>query len=99
VSLPTPRAAGSLAAQIPDSFSRAEAKTLARLQNAELTHGLVKATRIQTAAVVAGVGLQCVGMLSREARFQEDGDPAAANRLQFVVDQFANFVGREVAQL
>lgn len=37
-------------------------------------------------------------MLSREAAFQADGDPATANRLNFIVDQFANYVGNEVAR-
>jgi hypothetical protein len=53
---------------------------------------------VQAAATVVGIGMQCVGMLSREARFQAGGDPAAAARLQHVADQFAFFVGHEVAR-
>jgi hypothetical protein len=69
-----------------------------RFQNAEITHGLVKATRVQAAAMVAAVGVQTTAMLSREANFHADGDPVTANRLNYIVDQYANFVGNEVAR-
>lgn len=82
----------------PVGFSRNEGKALARLQNAELTHGLVAGTRVQMAATVAGIGLQATGMLSREARFQADGDPVIANRLNYIVDSYATYVGGEVAK-
>ncbi|MHA3019618.1 hypothetical protein ACXPWS_05030 [Mycobacterium sp. BMJ-28] len=98
MSLPMIRQSSAVAAEVPDGFSRAEGKQLARLQNAELTRGLVSATRVHAAATVAGIGLQATGMLSREAAFQADGDPVAANRLNFIVDQFANYVGNEVAR-
>jgi hypothetical protein len=98
MALPMVRPSTTLVSQVPDGFSRSEGKQLVRLQNRELTHGLTVATRVQAAATVAGIGMQCVGMLSREARFQENGDPAAAGRLQHIADQFAVFVGGEVAR-
>jgi hypothetical protein len=93
-----PQGATSLTRQVPDGFSRNEGKQLARLQNAELTHGLVKATRVQAAALVATIGVQTTAMLSREANFQSDGDPAIMNRLNLIVDQYACFVGNEIAR-
>lgn len=93
-----PRPSIELATQIPEGFSRSEGKTLMRLQNRELTHGLVKATRVQAAGMVATVGLHTTAMLSREAAFQADGDPGTANRLNYIVDQYATFVGGEIAR-
>jgi hypothetical protein len=98
MSLPTTRQGASLATQVPEGFSRNEGKTLMRLQNAEVTHGLVKATKVQAAAMVATVALQTTGMLSREANFQSDGDPATANRLNLIVDQFALYTAGEVSR-
>ena len=98
MSLPTVRPSTNLTVQVPDGFGRYESKQFMRLQNAELTRGLVEATRVQAAAMIAGMGLQTVGMLSREAAFQAGGDPATANRLNFLVDQYANFVGGEIAR-
>lgn len=98
MSLPMIRPVGELSEQVPDGFSRAEAKTLVRLQNRELTRGLVTVTKVQAAGMVAAVGLQTTAMLSREAAFQADGDPAVPNRLNFIVDQYATFVGNEVAR-
>ncbi|PEG34599.1 hypothetical protein CQY20_24905 [Mycolicibacterium agri] len=92
------RPAAELSGRAPEGFTRAEGKTLVRLQNAELTRGLVTATRVQAAGMVATVGLQTAAMLSREAAFQADGDPAVSNRLNFIVDQYATFVGNEVAR-
>jgi hypothetical protein len=92
------RPSTSVVSQAPVGFNRGEGRTLVHLQNRELTHGMVTATRVQAAATVAGIGMQCVGMLSREARFQENGDTAAANRLQHVADEFAVFVGAQVAR-
>jgi hypothetical protein len=91
------RPSTTMVSQVPDGFSRAEGKALVRLQNRELTYGLVKATRVHAAAMVAGIGLQATGMLSREAEFQAGGDPVIANRTNFIVDGFATFVGGEVA--
>lgn len=98
MSLPVTRQSASPATQIPDGFTRTEGKQLARLQNAEITHGIVTATRVQAAATVAGIGLQATAMLSREAMFQADGDPVVANRLNFIVDQFATYTANEVAR-
>lgn len=85
-------------AQVPESFSRNEGKQLARLQNNEIARGLVTGTRVQAAALVAGIGLQTTAMLSREATFQADGDPVTTNRLNHIVDQYAAFVGNEIAR-
>jgi hypothetical protein len=90
MSLPVTRQGTDLTSQVPDGFSSAEGKEMVRLQNRELTHGLVKATRVQAAGMVATVGPQTTAMLSREA--------ATANRLNFTVDQFATFVGGEIAR-
>lgn len=93
-----PRPNTELAAHTPEGFSRTEGKTLMRLQNRELAHGLIKATRVQAAGMVAAVGLHTAAMLSREAAFQADGDPATANRLNFIVDNYATFVGGQIAR-
>ncbi|SHT79782.1 Uncharacterised protein [Mycobacteroides abscessus subsp. abscessus] len=98
MSVPSIRQSAGLAPATPAGFTRSEGKQLTRLQNAELANGLVVATRVQAAATVAGIGLQATGMLSREAVFQADSDPVIANRLNFIVDQFANYVGNEVAR-
>lgn len=97
--LPMIRPSTDLAEEhVPEGFSRSEVKTLLRLQNRELTHGLVKVTRVQAGGMVATVGLHITAMLSREAAFQADGDPATANRLNFIVDNYATFVGGEIAR-
>lgn len=83
---------------LPADLTRSEGRQLAREQNREVSRGLVTATRVQAAGFVAATGLQAAAMLSREAVFQADGDPATANRLNFIVDQFANYVGNEVAR-
>jgi hypothetical protein len=87
-----------LAAHIPDGFSRNEGKSLVRGQNREISRGLIANTKIKTAGLVAATGLQMVGMLSREANFQSDGDPATATRLNFIVDRYAEFVGNEISR-
>lgn len=94
-----PRTASSLATgQAPDGFSRTEAKALSRQQNAEVTRGLVAGTRVQAAGFVAGIGLQTTAMLSREARFQADGDPQTTERLDHIADAYAMYVGAEVSR-
>lgn len=98
MSLPMSRPATHLSVQAPGGFNRSESKQLMRLQNTELTHGLAASTRVQAGAMVAAVGIQCAGMLSREATFQADNDPATANRLSFILDQFAALAGSEVAR-
>ncbi|RIT44625.1 hypothetical protein [Mycobacteroides abscessus] len=98
MSSPALRTSTSVTQFVPDGFTRAEGKQLTRRQNAELARGLVAATRVQAAATVAGIGLQATAMLSREATFQADGDPVTANRLNYIVDQFANYAGNEVAR-
>ena len=96
--VPARNISNRLATQVPDGFSRPEAKQLTRMQNAELTRGLVAGTRVQAAGMVAAVALQTTAMLSREANFQSDGDPATANRLNFIVDQFACIAANEVTR-
>jgi len=94
-----PRTPGGPASnQLPEGFNRSEGKHLSRQQNAEVARGLVAGTRVHAAAVVAAIGLQTTAMLSREATFQAHGDRNAANRLNFIVDQYASFVGNEVAR-
>ncbi|MGP5026563.1 hypothetical protein [Glutamicibacter sp. BW77] len=85
-------------ANIPESFSRNEGRILARRQNAEVTRGLVVATRVQAAGHVAATGMQMTAMLSREAAFLADGDPQTAARLNFIVDSFADNAAWEVRQ-
>ncbi|UGT64428.1 hypothetical protein [Nocardia asteroides] len=93
-----PRANAQLSPNIPDGFTRSEGRSLQRLQNKEVARGLVAATRVQAAGIVAALGLQTTAMLSREANFQADGDPAAAARLGYIVEQYAAFVGSEVSR-
>lgn len=88
----------TIAQSAPNGFSRTESRSLSRRQNAEVANGLVAASRVQAAALTAAVGIQCVGMLSREAQFQAAGDSTIAHRVDHIVDQFASFVGNEVAQ-
>jgi hypothetical protein len=80
----------------PWSLSRSEARSLERARNAQAAEGAVRATRVQAAGVVAATGLHMSAMLSREAQFQADGDPAAAARLNFIVDSFAEYAANEV---
>ncbi|MBF6171292.1 hypothetical protein IU476_07385 [Nocardia blacklockiae] len=93
-----PRANSQLSIPIPDGFSRAEGRELQRLQNKEMTRGLVRATRVQAAGMVAAIGLQTTAMLSREASFHADGDPDTAARLGYIVEQYASFVGNEISR-
>jgi hypothetical protein len=79
-------------------FDRRESKEVVHRQNDEFARGLVVTTRVQAAGLVAATGLQMTAMLSREANVGADGDPAIANRLNFIVDQFATFAGNEVAR-
>ncbi|MDQ0212888.1 hypothetical protein [Arthrobacter bambusae] len=80
----------------PEGFSRAEGKALQRAQNVEVSRGLVTATRVQAAGYVAATGMHLSGMLSREAEFQANGDPRAAERLNFIADSFAEYAAWEV---
>lgn len=98
MSLPATRSNNDLTNLIPDGFSRAEGKSLAQRQNAEIARGIITATRLHAAATVAGIGLQATAMLSREASFQADGDPVLMNRLNFIVDQFATYAGSELSR-
>jgi len=96
-----PRNPGRLATgfQTPDGFSRNETRTLSRLQNHELTCGLVTATSIQARGFATMVGVQLVGSLSREAAFQHGGDPRAAERMDLLVDQFTMAVANEIGRM
>ncbi len=94
-----PRAPGKgLTFNTPEGFSRTEGRALSRQQNAEVTRGLVVATRVQAAGMVAATGMHLTAMLSREATFLSDGDPQTAARLNFIADSFAENAAWEVRQ-
>jgi len=95
----TPRPASPGISQIPEGFSRAESKSLQRAQNAEVSHGLVIATRVQAAGFVAATGIQLTGMLSREAEFLSNGDPQAKAQMDYVADSFAEGAAYEVRRM
>lgn len=80
----------------PEGYTRPEARSLSRAQNAEQTRGIVTTTRVQAAGMVAATGMHLSAMLSREAQFQADGDPAAAARLSYIADSFAEYAAEEV---
>lgn len=86
----------SIGLSIPDGFTRAEGRELARAQNKEIARGQITATRIQAEGFVTAVGVQVVGMVSREAAFQADGDPVIMNRVNHIVDRLAVKLGNEV---
>lgn len=98
MSLPSVRQSTDLSSPAARALTRSAGRALVHRQNAEVARGLVAATRIEAAALSASVGIQCAGMLGREAQFQSDGDPVIANRLNHIIDQFACFVGAEVAR-
>lgn len=81
---------------VPNGFSRSEGKSLQRRQNTEIANGLVTAARVQAAGYVAATGMHLSAMLSREAEFQANGDPRAAERLNFIADSFAEYAAWEV---
>lgn len=92
-----PRSGGNLTPfRAPDGFSRSEGKALQRRQNTEVATGLVRAARVQAAGYVAATGMHLSAMLSREAEFQANGDPRAAERLNFIADSFAEYAAWEV---
>lgn len=92
-----PRPNGRLASSsAPEGFSRSEGKSLQRRQNTEVANGLVTAARVQAAGYVAATGMQLSAMLSREAEFQSNGDPRAAERLNYIADSFAEYAAWEV---
>ncbi|WP_144627360.1 hypothetical protein [Arthrobacter woluwensis] len=95
----TPRPAGQGLSPVPETFNRAEGKGLQRAQNAEFARGLVSGTRVQAAGYVAATGMQLTGMLSREAEFLANGDPRAAERLNFIADSFAEGAATEVRRM
>lgn len=84
---------------VPESFSRPEARSLARRQNTEIAHGIVTSSRIQAAGFVAAGAIQMTSMLSREAEFMADGNPSTANRLNFIADSFAEYAAWEVRRM
>jgi hypothetical protein len=94
-----PRSNNSLAnSQIPEGFSKREGAELSRLQNAEVSRGLVTGTRIAAAGYVTGIALQTTAMLSREAQFQADGDERTSARLEHIVDAFTMNASSEVSR-
>lgn len=97
--LPAPLPSTSLAAHGPDGFTRTESRQLSRRQNAEVAHGLIAATRVQARGFVTSIGIQAIGMLSREAEFQAGGDPQVSARVNLLVDQFTMAVANEIGQM
>lgn len=91
-----PSSSSDSAVSAPSTFSRTEAKGLARRQNAEVANGLVTAARVQAAGYVAVTGMHLSAMLSREAEFQANGDARSAERLNFIADSFAEYAAWEV---
>ncbi|MGK7222239.1 hypothetical protein ACSNO4_05525 [Kocuria flava] len=88
--------AGKPSSKAPETFGRPEARSLARRQNAEIANGIVAASRVQAAGTVAATGMHLSAMLSREAQFQADGDPATAARLNYIADSYAEYAAEEV---
>jgi hypothetical protein len=82
-----------------DGLSRTASKSLARRQDTELVHGLVAATRVQARGFVTSIGIQAIGMLSREAEFQASGDPQVSARVNLLVDQFTMAIANEIGQM
>ena len=82
--------------KLPDGYTRAESRALSRAQNAEKSRGLVATSRVQAAGMVAATGMHLSAMLSREAQFQADGDPATAARLNYIADSYAEYAAEEV---
>ena len=99
MSVPVARSSNRLAAnQIPSGFSRPAAKRLARRQEDVTSDGLLVGAKVEMGGFVAATGLQMVGILSREAAFQSNGDPAIEARVNFIVDRYAEFVGNEISR-
>lgn len=88
--------AGKPSSKAPETFGRPEARSLARRQNAEIANGIVAASRVQAAGMVAATGMHLSAMLSCEAQFQADGDPATAARLNYIADSYAEYAAEEV---
>ncbi|UGQ56896.1 hypothetical protein LSF60_16465 [Rhodococcus pyridinivorans] len=80
------------------SFTRVEERDLARRQNAEIARGIVGATSLQAAAMVANVGMQSTAMLYRQADLLSAGDPELRMQLTPIAAQYAGCVGVELTQ-
>lgn len=89
----------NLTSQGIDGFTRRESRQLSMRQNAELAHGIVAATRVQARGFATSIGIQAIGMLSREAEFQSAGDPQVAARVNLLVDQFTMAVANEIGRM
>lgn len=96
---PIPRPTSSLAVRVPDGFSRSAAKNLSLRENAVIADGIVAATRVQARGFVTSIGIQAIGMLSREAEFQSGGDPQVAARVNLLVDQFTMAIASEIGRM
>ncbi|AKE92495.1 hypothetical protein [Rhodococcus aetherivorans] len=81
-----------------DSFTRSEGRELMRRQNAEIARGIVSATRLQAAGMVATVGMQATAMLYRQADLLSGGDPELRMQLNPIAGQYASCVGVELAR-
>lgn len=99
MSLPLQRRTADLANPMTDILSRAEAKALASRQNAEVMRGLIAATRIQAKGFATLVATELVGSLSREASFQNRGDPKDVARTDLLIDQLTLSAAREIGRI
>ena len=97
--VPQPGNHGSPPATGPLSrFTKPEMRSLTRAQNAEIARGSVVASRVHSAGMVTAAAMQMTGMISREAQFLADGDPAAAARLNHLADSYAEYAAWEIRQ-
>ena len=90
--------AGSSPQSVLSRFSKPEQRAMTRAQNAEVARGAVVASRVQSAGMVAAAAMQMTGMLSREAQFLADGDPATSARLNHLADSYAEYAAWELRQ-
>lgn len=79
-------------------FTRAEERELARRQNAEIVRGIVSATGLQAASMVASVGMQSTAMLYRHADLLSAGDPELRMQLIPIAGLYAGCVGVELTR-
>jgi len=82
---------GNDVATVPRSARRA----LEQVQG----HGLVAAAQVETAAFVAHIGVQELGMLSLEEALLVERCPHAAGRAKLIVDNFTMAAANTVARM
>lgn len=81
-----------------DRFSKPEMRAMTCAQNAEIARGSIVASRVHSTGMVTVTAIQMTGMISREAQFLADGDPAAAARLNHLADRYAEYATWEIRQ-